>query len=168
MPTSVYVYVLAAGKSPHILKIYTFVYIFLTLGRVSMATLAIAQPEYSINEGGGSVSTGLVCIDLVSIQLAQGASAIDGVTVTISIVDVRGDDTTLEEFNSTISLGPLSLGRSVFCALPTFPDDNIVQGDIQFLAFASVVVLGRDSVTFVPQRARAVITVTDDEGITLL
>jgi hypothetical protein len=130
-----------------------------------MATIAFSQPEYSISEGGGSVSTGSVCLSLVSISLAEGVSAIDGVTVAIAIIDVRGNDTVLEEFNSTISLESSALGQQIFCARPSFPDDNILQGNVQFFAFASVVVLGRDSVTFVPERDQAIITVTDDDSM---
>ena len=136
---------------------------FQILGRVAMATLAFSQPEYSVSEGGGSESLVSVCLNLISIT--EGVSAIEGVSVMIAIIDVRGDDTIVSEFNSTITLESSALGRPVFCALPSFPDDNIVQGNIRFVAFASVFVQGRDSVTFVPERDQAIITMIDDDGM---
>ena len=126
-----------------------------------MATLAFSQPEYRVSEGGDSVSPVSVCLNLISIT--EGVSAIEGVTVMIVIIDMRGNNT-IADFNSTITLESSALSRPVYCALPSFPDDNIVQGNRQFVAIASVIVQERDSVTFAPEGDLATITVIDEDS----
>ena len=126
-----------------------------------MATLAFSQSEYRVSEGGGSVSPVSVCLNLISIT--EGVSAIEGVTVMIVIIDMK-ENNTIADFNSTITLESSALGRPVYCALPSFPDDNIVQGNRQFVAIASIIVQERDSVTFAPEGDLATITVIDEDS----
>lgn len=125
-----------------------------------MATLAFSQLEYNTGEGG--ISPTSVCLNLVSIT--EGVSAIEGVSVMIAIIDARGNDTTVADFNSTITLESSAVGRPVYCVMPSFPDDNIVQGSRQFVAVASAFVQGPDSVTFAPERDLAMIIVNDEDS----
>ena len=125
-----------------------------------MVGVGFAAPEITIREGVEQS----VCIQTVSVMGGEASGLIEGVFFAVDISYVNG--TVFIQFNRTVSIAR-EVGSTAFCAGTSqfLDDDNIVQGTRQFLLSASVTVDGPESVTFVPGRDRANITVLDNDGM---
>ena len=99
-----------------------------------------------------------VCLDLVSLTGPTIENAMIGFTV---VMPGQEPDVLSASINLTRSL----VGESVFCGSPSFPDDDFVLGDQQFLLTAFAVVPEPNSVSFAPGRQEANLTLIDNDGM---
>ena len=99
-----------------------------------------------------------MCLVLISLT----GQLIENATVGVIVPGPQGRPSTLSR---SVDLTPSLIGETVFCGSPSYPEDDLVLGDLQFTLTAFAMVDEPDTISFSPGGDQANLTYVDNDGM---